>query len=71
MVLRHEGAHWRRCRSGLVHTVVTTPANEADVKPDRSAAAREGKTVFGDAGYTGADKRAALQGRKVDLAHRR
>ena len=43
--------------SGLVHTVVTTPANEADIEVvDELLHGRE-TTVHADAGYTGADKR--------------
>jgi len=43
--------------SGLVHTVVTTPANEADVEvADELLHGKEAR-VHADAGYTGADKR--------------
>ncbi len=47
--------------SGLVHTVVSTAANEADIT--RTAALLHGQeeAVFGDAGYTGADKRPELE----------
>jgi IS5 family transposase len=43
--------------SGLVHTVTTTPANEADVEVvDELLHGREA-VVHADSGYTGADKR--------------
>jgi IS5 family transposase len=43
--------------SGLVHTVVTTPANEADVEVADELLHGKETTVHADAGYTGADKR--------------
>src|SRR5574340_33617 len=43
--------------SGLVHTVVTTPANEADVEVVDELLHGKEATVHADAGYTGADKR--------------
>jgi len=43
--------------SGLVHTVVTTPANTADVEVVEELLHGKEKTVWADAGYTGADKR--------------
>ena len=43
--------------SGLVHTVVTTPANEADVEVADELLHGKEATVHADAGYTGADKR--------------
>ena len=51
--------------SGLVHTVIGTAANEADIT--QTAALLHGKEedVFGDAGYTGADKRPELEDRDV------
>lgn len=59
--------------SGLVHTVVTTAANVADVtQTDKLLHGRE-QVVYADAGYTGADKRGALQGKKMrwNIAERR
>ena len=44
-------------RSGLVHTVVTTPANEADIEIVDELLHGKESTVHADAGYTGADKR--------------
>jgi IS5 family transposase len=44
-------------QSGLVHTVVTTPANEADVEVVDELLHGKEATVHADAGYTGADKR--------------
>jgi transposase, IS5 family len=43
--------------SGLVHTVVTTPANEADVEVANELLHGKEASVHADAGYTGADKR--------------
>lgn len=50
--------------SGLVHTVVTTPANEADIEVADELLHGKESTVYADAGYTGADKRHARA--KVD-----
>jgi IS5 family transposase len=51
--------------SGVVHTVVGTAANQADIT--QTAALLHGKedAVFADAGYTGADKRPELEEREV------
>jgi IS5 family transposase len=51
--------------SGVVHTVVGTAANEADI--NQMAAVLHGKeeAVFADAGYTGAQKRPELEDRDV------
>lgn len=49
--------------SGLVHTVVTTPANEADVGVANELLHGKETTVHADAGYAGADKRS--RGRKL------
>jgi transposase, IS5 family len=46
--------------SGLVHTVVGTAANEADVTQTAKLLHGQEEDVFGDAGYTGADKRPEL-----------
>ena len=43
--------------SGLVHTVVTTSANEADVEVVDELLRGKESSVHADAGYTGADKR--------------
>lgn len=43
--------------SGLVHTVVTTPANEADVEVADQLLHGKETQVHADAGYAGADKR--------------
>ena len=42
--------------SGLVHTVVTTPANESDVAQIADLLHGKEKCVHGDAGYLGADR---------------
>ncbi len=59
--------------SGLVHTVVTTAANVNDVTQTHGLLHGKEKTVFADAGYTGADKRAELTGKRIDwhIAERR
>jgi IS5 family transposase len=51
--------------SGVVHTVVGTAANEADI--NQMAAVLHGweEAVFADAGYTGADKRPEHEDRDV------
>src|SRR3712207_5538155 len=46
--------------SGLVHTVTGTAANEADIAQTAALLHGEEEDVFGDAGYTGADKRPEL-----------
>jgi transposase, IS5 family len=43
--------------SGLVHTVVTTPANTADLEVADELLHGKEQTVWADAGYAGADKR--------------
>jgi IS5 family transposase len=57
--------------SGLVHTVVTTPANESDVAQVDQLLHGKEKVVHGDAGYTGAQEHAPRA--KVDwqIARRR
>jgi IS5 family transposase len=51
--------------SGLVHTITTTPANEADVTQTERLLHGKEKSVGGDAGYIGANKREGLARRKV------
>jgi IS5 family transposase len=43
--------------SGFVHTVVTTPANEADIEVADELLHGNEEIVHADSGYTGADKR--------------
>jgi IS5 family transposase len=50
--------------SGLVHTVVTTAANVSDVSQVEHLLHGEEKTIHGDAGYIGAEKRVAASKRK-------
>lgn len=59
--------------SGLVHTVVTTAANVADVTQTHTLLHGKEEMVLGDAGYTGAAKREELQGKRIDwqIAERR
>jgi IS5 family transposase len=48
--------------SGLVHHVACTAANEADVTCVHKLLHGEEDTIYGDSGYTGADKRDELEG---------
>ncbi|MEF8732172.1 MAG: IS5 family transposase [Candidatus Accumulibacter meliphilus] len=52
--------------SGLVHTLVGTSANEADVTQTEHLLHGDEKDVFLDAGYVGADKREELKDRDVN-----
>lgn len=52
--------------SGLVHTVVGTAANVADVTQTAEVLHGEEKTVHLDAGYTGVEKREELKDREID-----
>jgi len=58
-------------RTGLVHTVVSTAANAADVTEVANLLHGQERHVFGDAGYAGAQKRAARRGRRFWIAARR
>ena len=51
--------------SGLVHTLVTTSANVHDVTQAGALLHGEERDVFGDAGYSGVDKREENKERKV------
>jgi len=57
--------------SGLVHTVTTTPANEADVSEAEYLLHGKEQVVHADAGYTGADKCAARKGLDWQIARKR
>ena len=57
--------------SGLVHTVLTTAANEADVEVADELLHGKEKVVHADAGYTGADKRFEKKGRLWQIAMKR
>jgi transposase, IS5 family len=57
--------------SGLVHTVVTTAANEADIEVADELVHGKEQTIHADAGYTGADKRYEKKGRKWLIAAKR
>lgn len=58
--------------SGLVHTVVTTPANESDVAQIDQLLHGQEETVHGDAGYTGAEDYVARAARiEWKIARRR
>src|SRR5215207_5010860 len=51
--------------SGVVHTVIGTAANEADITQMAAVLHGRESDVFADAGYTGADKRPELADREV------
>jgi IS5 family transposase len=51
--------------SGVVHTVIGTAANEADINQTGALLHGREEAVFADAGYTGADKRPELEDRDV------
>jgi transposase, IS5 family len=51
--------------SGVVHTVVGTAANEADINQMAAVLHGREEAVFADAGYTGAAKRSEHQDREV------
>ena len=57
--------------SGLVHTVSTTAANEADVDQVDELLHGKGEVVYGDAGYTGAQTRVGRQGLRWEIAAKR
>ncbi len=52
--------------SGLVHTVLGTAANVADMTQTAELLHGEEKTVYLDAGYTGVEKREELKDRDID-----
>ena len=47
--------------SGLVHTLVTTPAHVADIAKTAELLHGKEEIVYADAGYTGVEKRAEIQ----------
>src|ERR671928_89757 len=51
--------------SGLVHTIAGTAANDADITQTAKLLHGQEEDVFGDAGYTGADKRPEFEDRDV------
>src|SRR5678809_47740 len=57
--------------SGLVHTVVTTAANEADVEVVDELLHGKEEVAYGDAGYTGADKRVVRKTLRWEIAAKR
>ena len=58
-------------QSGLVHTVTTTPANEADVEVVDELLHGKETTVHADAGYTGAEKRVTRKNLTWQIAAKR
>jgi IS5 family transposase len=57
--------------SGLVHTVATTAANEADVEVVDELLHGKEEVVYADAGYTGADKRVTRKNLRWEIAAKR
>ena len=57
--------------SGLVHTVTTTPANEADVEEVEFLLHGKEKVVHADAGYAGAQTRVNRKGLRWEIAAKR
>ena len=57
--------------SGLVHTVATTPANEADVEVVHELLHGKEQVVHADSGYTGADKRVRRKKLEWQIAAKR
>jgi len=57
--------------SGLVHTVTTTPANQADVAVVDELLHGKEEVVYADAGYTGADKRVERKNLRWEIAAKR
>jgi len=57
--------------SGLVHTVTTTAANEADIEQAEGLLHGKEEVAYGDAGYTGAEKRYPRRGLRWEIAKRR
>ena len=55
----HVGAD---AQSGLIHTVICTPANVADIQCASRLLHGEEKVAYGDAGYTGIEKREEKSG---------
>jgi len=60
----HVGAD---AESGLIHTVIGTPANVADVKCAPALLHGEEETGYGDAGYTGVEKRQEQSGQAQEI----
>src|SRR6476469_8716942 len=61
----HVGVDVASC---VVHTMTGTAANEADITQTAALLHGEEEAVFGDAGYSGADKRPELADREVSPA---
>jgi transposase, IS5 family len=57
--------------SGLVHTVTTTPANEADVEQVDELLHGKEQVVHADAGYTGAQTHVSRKGLRWEIAAKR
>ena len=57
--------------SGLVHTVTTTPAHEAEINEVEFLLHGKEEVAHADSGYTGADKRVAHEGLRWQIAAKR
>jgi len=57
--------------SGLVHTVLTTPANESDVEQIDELLHGKEEVVHADAGYTGAQKHVRRKNIRLEIAAKR
>jgi len=57
--------------SGLVHTVTTTPAHEAEINEVEFLLHGKEEIVHADSGYTGADKRVVRKGLRWQIASKR
>jgi transposase, IS5 family len=66
VAFRDEGAYRVDVASGVVHTVVGTAANEADINQTSALLHGREEVVFADPGYTGVDKRPELENCDVD-----
>ena len=62
MVLRHEEPHRRRCRQRPRPHRGDTAANVGDVTQTGELIRDDDEVVYGDSGYTGAEKRPEIAG---------
>ena len=53
--------------SGLIHSVVTTPANVHDITPAAELLHGDEEVVYGDAGYQGIAKRSEMAGKTAQF----
>ena len=62
ILLWHESQIGVDAESGLVHTVITTPANTADVMEAVHLLHGDERAAYADAGYQGVEKRVGRPG---------